>query len=175
MASLCADTGAGRGYMLAWAGWVRTASVSPEYLITYLDIVHIATTNAAMKASLATSLAVLSAAATVRAAPSSHAGVGRRQNDCPPVHVFGARETTAPPGFGASQAVVDSIVQANEGATSEAIIYPAAGGADYASSVTAGIGAVVNQTMSFRLACPATKLVMVGYAQVRPALRAQVR
>lgn len=120
-----------------------------------------------MRASLATSLAVIPTAATVLAAPSSHAGVVRRQNDCPPIHVFGARETTAPPGFGTSQAVVDSIVQANPGATSEAIDYPAAGGSDYASSVTAGIDAVVNQTMSFRLACPASQLVMVGYSQVR--------
>lgn len=120
-----------------------------------------------MKASLATSLAVISAAATALAAPSSHAGVGRRQNDCPSVHVFGARETTAPPGFGTSQAVVDAIVGANEGATSEAIVYPAAGGSEYAGSVTAGIEAVVNQTMRFRLACPSTRMVMVGYSQVR--------
>lgn len=121
-----------------------------------------------MKASVATSLAVISAAVAVLAAPSSHAGVlGRRQNECPPVHVLGARETTAPPGFGTAQAVVDSIVQANKGATSEAIVYPAASDGEYASSVAAGISAVVDQTRSFRLACPSTKLVMVGYSQVR--------
>lgn len=122
-----------------------------------------------MKASLASSLAVISAATTVLAAPRSHAGVGRRQNDCPPLHVLGSRETTAPPGFGSAQGVVDSIVKANEGATSEAIIYPAAGGsnAEYASSVTAGIRAVVSQTMNFRLACPSTRMVLVGYSQVR--------
>jgi acetylxylan esterase len=59
---------------------------------------------------------------------------------CPPIHVFGARETTAPPGYGSAGTFVNLILNAHAGATAEAIVYPAAGGtnAQYAASVQAG-------------------------------------
>ncbi|KAI2619438.1 hypothetical protein GGS26DRAFT_334419 [Hypomontagnella submonticulosa] len=66
-------------------------------------------------------------------APVADAAQTRRQN-CPSVHIFGARETTAPPGFGSASTVVNLIQRANNGATSEPIIYPAAGGNAYAAS-----------------------------------------
>lgn len=91
---------------------------------------------------------------------------GTRRQSCPNIHVFGARETTAPPGFGSASTVVDLIKQANSGATSESIIYPAAGGNVYAASVTAGVAAVANQTKTFSQMCPESKIVMVGYSQV---------
>ncbi|KAI4864760.1 carbohydrate esterase family 5 protein [Hypoxylon rubiginosum] len=84
---------------------------------------------------------------------------------CPNVKVFGARETTAPPGFGSASTVVNLIEQANSGATSESIVYPAAGGNVYAASVTAGVAAVANQTKTFNQMCPESKIVMVGYSQ----------
>ncbi|OTA86722.1 carbohydrate esterase family 5 protein [Hypoxylon sp. CO27-5] len=87
-----------------------------------------------------------------------------RQN-CPNIHIFGARETTAPPGFGSAATVVDLVQQANNGATSESIVYPAAGGNVYAASVTAGVAAVANQTNTFNQMCPESKIVMVGYSQ----------
>ncbi|OTA64796.1 carbohydrate esterase family 5 protein [Hypoxylon sp. EC38] len=87
-----------------------------------------------------------------------------RQN-CPSIHIFGARETTAPPGFGSASTVVDLVQQANNGATSESIVYPAAGGNVYAASVTAGVAAVANQTSTFNQMCPESKIVMVGYSQ----------
>lgn len=90
---------------------------------------------------------------------------------CPQVHIFGARETTVPPGYGTSQAVVNSIISAFPGATSEAINYPACGGqascgsVSYANSVIQGVSAVASQVNSFNQKCPSTFLVLVGYSQ----------
>ena len=58
------------------------------------------------------------------ASPIAAAALKARQS-CPEVHVFGARETTAPAGYGTSSVVVDLVVGAYSGATSEAIDYPA--------------------------------------------------
>ncbi|KAL7629141.1 hypothetical protein AAE478_000660 [Parahypoxylon ruwenzoriense] len=94
------------------------------------------------------------------------AGVDKaRGQSCPKIHIFGARETTAPPGFGSALTVVNLVQQANDGATSESIVYPAAGGNMYAASVTAGVAAVANQTNMFNQMCPESRIVMVGYSQ----------
>jgi acetylxylan esterase len=96
---------------------------------------------------------------------------------CPGVHVFGARETTAPPGFGSAGPVVSSIVSAFPGTTSEVINYPACGGqascggASYASSVIQGVTAVANQVNAFNRQCPSSVLVLVGYSQVHSTFR----
>ncbi|KAJ7842194.1 cutinase-domain-containing protein [Mycena olivaceomarginata] len=90
---------------------------------------------------------------------------------CPQVHIFGARETTAPPGYGTAGSVVTNIQNAFPGATAEVINYPACGGqascggASYASSATQGVAAVANQVNSFNSRCPSTVLVLVGYSQ----------
>jgi acetylxylan esterase len=94
-----------------------------------------------------------------------------RQN-CPPIHVFGARETTAGPGYGSSATVVNLVVGAHSGATSEAINYPACGGqascggASYASSVQQGVSAVTSAVNNFNSQCPNSQIVLVGYSQV---------
>ncbi|KAL4914792.1 cutinase [Aspergillus aurantiobrunneus] len=94
-----------------------------------------------------------------------------KRQSCAEVHVFGARETTASPGYGSSSTVVDAILNAYPGATSEAIDYPACGGqascggASYSESVAAGIEAVASAVNSFHSQCPDTKLVLVGYSQ----------
>lgn len=95
---------------------------------------------------------------TTMAAP-----LGKRA--CPNIHVFGARETTAPAGYGSAGTVVNLILNAHPGATAEVINYPAAGGNSYASSVQAGVKAVTNQINSFAASCPNTQLVYVGYSQ----------
>ncbi|KAJ7622646.1 putative acetyl xylan esterase [Mycena polygramma] len=90
---------------------------------------------------------------------------------CPQVHIFGARETTVPPGYGTAGAVVTSIQGAFPGATAEAINYPACGGqascggVSYASSAVQGVAAVASQVNSFNTQCPNTVLVLVGYSQ----------
>lgn len=100
--------------------------------------------------------------------------VEKRQ--CPGIHVFGARETTVGPGYGSSATVVNLVVSAHPGTTSEAINYPACGGQascggiSYANSVVQGINAVVTAVNNFHNSCPNTKLVLVGYSQVCTSL-----
>lgn len=94
------------------------------------------------------------------------------KRSCPAIHVFGARETTASPGYGSSSTVVNGVLSAYPGSTAEAINYPACGGqsscggASYSSSVAQGIAAVASAVNSFNSQCPSTKIVLVGYSQV---------
>ncbi|KAJ7640165.1 putative acetyl xylan esterase [Mycena rosella] len=90
---------------------------------------------------------------------------------CAQVHIFGARETTAPPGYGTAASVVSSIISAFPGATGEVINYPACGGqascggVSYASSAVQGVAAVASQVNAFNSQCPNAVLVLVGYSQ----------
>ncbi|OAR03632.1 hypothetical protein LLEC1_00898 [Akanthomyces lecanii] len=93
----------------------------------------------------------------------------QQRDDCPEVHVFGARNTGTPQGFGAAGDFVNDIVEAT-GATKEAIVYPANGDAGltdpkYKASVQAGVKAVTDQVSKFAARCPETKIVLVGYSQ----------
>lgn len=110
------------------------------------------------------SLGIVGARAAA-AGPSGGGGVGAKA--CPEIHVFGARETTTPPGFGTSQTLIDLLVKRFPGTTAEAIVYPAAGGDEYGQSVGAGILAVVKQTATFAVKCPSSIIIMHGYSQVR--------
>lgn len=118
---------------------------------------------------LTTLLLFLAAPVLTTSSPPPHARLRRPRAAaaCPNIHVFGARETLAPPGFGTAGPVVDAILAAFPGATSEVIDYPAAGDSDaaYAASVQAGVQAVVGQVDGFVAACPATQVVLVGYSQ----------
>jgi acetylxylan esterase len=94
------------------------------------------------------------------------------RQSCPAIHLFGARETTAPVGYGTSATFINLIIGAHPGATSEAIVYPACGGqascgsVSYASSAVQGVSAVANQVNAFNTKCPNTILILVGYSQV---------
>ena len=96
----------------------------------------------------------------------------KRQN-CPSIHIFGARETTASAGYGSSSTVVNEVLSAFSGSTAEAIVYPACGGQSscggisYSSSVAQGIQAVASAVNSFNSQCPQAQIVLVGYSQVR--------
>lgn len=95
--------------------------------------------------------------------------VGRQA--CPKVYVFGARETTAPAGYGTSQGLVNQVKQAYPGAGSEAIVYPACGGqsqcggVSYDNSATQGTAAVVKAVTAYNQKCPDTQIVLIGYSQ----------
>ena len=93
------------------------------------------------------------------------------KRQCPSIHIFGARETTAAAGYGSSITVVDGVIADNQGATSEAINYPACGGQSscggdsYSQSVAAGVAAAVSAVNDYAAECPSTQLVLVGYSQ----------
>ncbi|KAF2154855.1 carbohydrate esterase family 5 protein [Myriangium duriaei CBS 260.36] len=93
------------------------------------------------------------------------------RQSCPKVHVFGARETTASPGYGSSSTVVNLILNTYPGSTSEALSYPACGGqsscgsVSYAQSVQQGVQAATTAINNYHTACPQTQLVLVGYSQ----------
>jgi acetylxylan esterase len=84
------------------------------------------------------------------------------RRSCPNVHVFGAQEITASPGYGTAKVVVNLILAAYPGATSEAIPYPACGGQascggiSYAISALQGVSAVAAAVNSFSSNCPNT-------------------
>ena len=102
--------------------------------------------------SKSTLLALVASSALAAALPTERAA-------CPQLHVFGARETTASPGYGSSATVVNGILAAHSGATSEAINYPACGGGSacggvsYPNSVKQGTAAVVSQVAAFAKVC----------------------
>ncbi|KAK3903490.1 cutinase [Staphylotrichum tortipilum] len=93
------------------------------------------------------------------------------RQSCPGIHIFGARETTAPAGYGTSQGLVNMVKQAYSGATSEAINYPACGGqsqcggTSYENSASQGTQAVVTAVTNLNKRCPDTKIVLIGYSQ----------
>ncbi|KAG4428172.1 carbohydrate esterase [Cadophora sp. M221] len=101
---------------------------------------------------------------------ASPAQVGERQS-CPKIHIFGARETTAPAGYGTAGTVVNLVLGAFPGSTAEAILYPACGGQSncggksYGASALEGTGNVAKTVNAYNTKCPTTQLVLVGYSQ----------
>ncbi|KAI0022129.1 catalytic core domain of acetyl xylan esterase [Xylariomycetidae sp. FL0641] len=100
------------------------------------------------------------------------AAIAAQQTTCPDIHVFGARETTAPPGLGSAGPVIQLLLDQQQTGTNdsttttvEAIAYPAAPGARYGASVAAGVRAVAAQTAAFHRRCPGAGIVLVGYSQ----------
>ncbi|KAI0144316.1 cutinase-domain-containing protein [Xylariaceae sp. FL1272] len=98
-------------------------------------------------------------------------GAVTERQSCPSVYVFGARETTASPGYGTAGGLVNMVVAANPGAGSSAITYPACGGQascggiSYDDSANQGTAAVVSAVTSYNQQCPNTKIVLIGYSQ----------
>lgn len=71
------------------------------------------------------SLVAAASALLVAYCGASPLGALESRQSCPSIHIFGARETTAPAGYGTAGVVVNLILQAFPGSTAEAIVYPA--------------------------------------------------
>ncbi|KAF8953627.1 acetylxylan esterase precursor [Flammula alnicola] len=114
---------------------------------------------------------LLSASFVLLAVQTFASAVELEKRACPNIHIFGARETTAPAGYGTAGVVVNLVLNAHPGSTAEAIVYPACGGqascgdVSYASSAVQGVAAVAAAVNSFNTQCPQTQLVLVGYSQ----------
>ncbi|KAF2185173.1 carbohydrate esterase family 5 protein [Zopfia rhizophila CBS 207.26] len=114
-----------------------------------------------------TAAAALSLAGLVAANPVE---LQERQS-CPKVYTFGARETTAPAGYGTAGGLVNQVKSAFPGSGSEAIVYPACGGqsncggVSYENSAQQGTAAVVKAVTDYNKKCPDTQIVLIGYSQ----------
>ncbi|KAJ3040964.1 hypothetical protein HK097_002413, partial [Rhizophlyctis rosea] len=99
------------------------------------------------------------------------AASGVLAQSCPPVQVYGARETTVSPGYGSSGTLVNQVVSAYPGAQSAAITYPACGGQSscggiaYNDSANQGTNNVASTVNSFNQRCPNSQIVLIGYSQ----------
>ena len=104
---------------------------------------------------------------------ASPAALLEERQSCPDIHIFGARETTAAAGYGTASVVVNLILNAHPGSTAEAISYPACGGQSscggiaYGASAKTGTANAASAINSYNSRCPNSKLVLVGYSQVR--------
>lgn len=104
-------------------------------------------------------------------ATASPAAIEQQQN-CPSLYIFGARETTAPPGYGSAGDMVDRVKATFPKSGSEAIVYPACGGqpscgsVSYPNSENQGGAAVVKAVTAFNAKCPSTQVILLGYSQV---------
>lgn len=87
-----------------------------------------------------------------------------RQTTCAAVHILIARGTTEEyPGDMGSLA--NLIIANNDDADYEDVIYPAT--FDYISSTRQGMSVTMNQLTAYVEACPQSKIVLLGYSQVR--------
>ena len=128
-----------------------------------------------MKAVLLTAglLGTLTAASPVLSYPrlSTHndrtlEALERRQAKCSAVHIVVARASTEPQGEGLIGALSRSVKSAIPGTTSEAVKYPAAL-APYGPSEIKGVVAAKAQVTEYVKKCPESKIVLMGYSQVR--------
>jgi hypothetical protein len=150
---------------------IQFRSVSSSQGLEYLLIPHLEylESHILFKMRLPTSALLLAGGAL--AIPTFPDHLESRQS-CPKVHVFGARETTAPAGYGTAGVVVNLVLGAYSGSTAEAIVYPACGGQSscggqsYGNSALNGVSAVAQAVNAYNTRCPSTQLVLVGYSQV---------
>lgn len=85
---------------------------------------------------------------------------------CPSVHMIVARASTELPGTGVIGSLALLVMAKQQGSTLESVKYPALL-APYAPSSGAGTQATIKAITDMTTACPQTKLVLMGYSQVR--------
>ena len=98
-----------------------------------------------------------------------------REDDCDLIRIFAARGSGEPAGPGAVGPLAGLIQSDNSGTGVESIDYPALLDPNdptrYASSSYMGISAVMWQVTNYYNHCPSSKIVLLGYSQVRAIYR----
>lgn len=90
----------------------------------------------------------------------------KRQNACSPVHIIVARGSGEPQGEGATGRLATTLKEEIPGTTSEAVDYPAKL-SPYPQSESAGVKACKEQMTAYVKKCRESKIVLMGYSQVR--------
>ncbi|KAL1851392.1 hypothetical protein Daus18300_012573 [Diaporthe australafricana] len=80
------------------------------------------------------------------------------------VHMIVARASLEPVGFGVLANISTRVMQELPGSNAEAVVYPATLD-NYPASEGAGVAAMTQLANSYAQACPASKMVLMGYSQ----------
>jgi acetylxylan esterase len=81
-----------------------------------------------------------------------------------------ARASTESPGTGVIGQVAQQVAQQMPGSDIVAVDYPATL-SNYQQSESQGVAAMTKLVMDYASACPSSKMVLMGYSQVRPSRR----
>jgi hypothetical protein len=83
-------------------------------------------------------------------------------------HIVVSRASTEPPGTGILGSVAEAIVASRPGSDIAANPYPALLD-PYLESESAGVGNLTDIVLGYQTCCPDSKMVLLGYSQVRNA------
>lgn len=86
--------------------------------------------------------------------------------NCSKVHIIVARASTEPIGTGIIGVVAKQVQSQVSGTDIVAVDYPATLD-NYVTSQTAGVVAMTKMVTDYAVTCPNSKLVLMGYSQVR--------
>jgi len=89
-----------------------------------------------------------------------------RNGPASPLHIIAARASTESPGPWVTGSLATLIQNSNPGTDLESVNYPATIN-NYASSSAQGTAALTAQITAYVNSCPSSKVVLLGYSQVR--------
>jgi acetylxylan esterase len=93
-----------------------------------------------------------------------------QETSCSAVHVLAARGSGEPQGLGGQGRLITNATRTIPGTTTEAVVYPAVL-SPYPPSQSAGIQAAKDQLTKYVEKCPKSKVILMGYSQVRKITR----
>lgn len=91
------------------------------------------------------------------------------------VQIIAARGTSEPAGMGAMQSLANDIMDKIPNSKAIGLKYPARRSPSYSNSEEKGVAHMKNYVQYYAKNCPKTKVVLLGYSQVRLAFEAQCK